>query len=369
MFGTVLILIITALHIYVLWRAASVPFLKQHVSQKLLISAGLVLWLAFFSGHLLGHGGTGKFASVVELFGMNWMAVLFLAFVCLFAVDLVSGFGFFLPRRAPLMRGWALMTGGLLSVIALVQGLRPPVVTQYDAYLSGLPAELDGKVLVVVTDLHLGSLLDAHWLEARVKQIQGQKPDMVVLLGDLFEGHGLPQDELFPILRRISASLGVWSVQGNHENHGGDTNTSLIKETGFRVLRNSWVEVRPGLILTGIDDLTSNQHSENKSDFMAKALAGRPLGATILLSHSPLEADKAAKAGVGLMLSGHTHGGQIWPFNYLVKRVYPLFAGQYDVEGMTMIVSRGTGTWGPRMRLWRPSEILRVKLHPKRGPP
>ena len=82
----------------------------------------------------------------------------------------------------------------------------------------------------------------------------------------------------------------------------------------------------------------------------------------MFLSHSPLRADEVASAGVGLMLAAHTHGGQIWPFGYLTRMNYPLLAGQYDVGGMPVIVSRGTGTWGPRMRLWRPSEILRVTL-------
>ena len=81
-----------------------------------------------------------------------------------------------------------------------------------------------------------------------------------------------------------------------------------------------------------------------------------------MLSHTPWQAQKAADAGVGLMLSGHTHAGQIWPFGYLVRRVYPLFKGLYQVDAMEAIVSRGTGTWGPRLRLWQPGEILRITL-------
>ena len=82
----------------------------------------------------------------------------------------------------------------------------------------------------------------------------------------------------------------------------------------------------------------------------------------MLLSHSPVQAEKAAAGGAGLMLSGHTHNGQIWPFNYLVRLTNPLVGGRYEVGGMPVIVCRGTGTWGPRMRLWRPSEILRITL-------
>ena len=107
-------------------------------------------------------------------------------------------------------------------------------------------------------------------------------------------------------------------------------------------------------------DLTS----QGRSVFEGVAgLASRGEAEGLLLSHTPLEYEKASKFGVDLMLSGHTHGGQIWPFNYLVKLYYPLIAGKYEVDGMNLIVCRGTGTWGPRMRLWHPSEMLKITLN------
>ena len=367
MFGFILTSAVTLMHIYVFWRAGSVPALKRHVSRKHLIGTGLVLWTAFFCGRVLGHEGTGALAGALELFGMTWMGVLFLVFVSVLAIDFITGFGLLLPRLAPSLRGLALVAGGVLAAIALIQGLRPPVVQNYDVYLSGLPDEMDKTVLVAVSDLHLGSLLGKRWLEARVTQIQAEQPDLVVLLGDLFEGHGQPQGELLPVLRRLSAPLGVWVVPGNHEFYGDEnTSTSLINEAGFHLLRNCWAEGRPGLVLAGVDDFTASRRFGQGDDHISTALADRPPGATILLSHTPWQADKAAEAGVRLMLSGHTHGGQIWPFGYLVKHIYPLFEGRYEVEGMTVIVCRGTGTWGPRMRLWRPGEILRVKLTGKK---
>jgi predicted MPP superfamily phosphohydrolase len=133
------------------------------------------------------------------------------------------------------------------------------------------------------------------------------------------------------------------------------------------VLQNRWVRVRPGLVLAGVDDLTRHSRSGVPGDPLAKALAGLPSGsAVILLSHSPLQAERAAVAGAGLMLCGHTHGGQIWPFNYLVGLRYPMIAGRYAVGGTTVIVTRGAGTWGPRMRLWLPGEILRITLRSPR---
>lgn len=363
MFGFVLIFAITLMHIYVFWRVATVPVLIRYVSRKLLIGAGLLLWAGFYSGRVYGHQGTGPFAKALEMIGMSWMAVLFLVFVCLLAMDISTGFGFLVPGLAPSLRGAALVAGLVLSAIALFQGLRPPVIQNYEVYLSGLADEMDGTVLVAMSDLHLGNLLGRRWLEARVAQVQAQQPDLVVLLGDIFEGHGKTQAELFPVLRRLSAPLGVWVVPGNHEfHHRHDGSELLIEAAGFQLMRNRWVEVRPGLIMAGIDDLTAIRRSGQGGDPISKALAGRPPGATILLSHTPWQTDKAAKAGVSLMLSGHTHGGQIWPFDYVVKRAYPLLEGRYEVDGMTLIVCRGTGTWGPRMRLWRPSEILRLKL-------
>ena len=363
MFGSILIIIVTLMHLYVFWRACSVPILKRHVPRKYIIGIGMVLWVCVFLGLILGHGGTGALARMFELLGMNWLAIVFLITVTLLPIDVVTGFGFLFTQRAPSLRGLALLAGGILSVTALVQGLRPPVVQNHEVHIAGLLGELDGTVIIALSDLHLGSLLGWRWLEARVTQVQAHKPDIVLLLGDIFEGHGQPQEELLTVLRRISAPYGVYAVLGNHEFHGrNNTSASLMKDAGFQVLRNSWSEVVPGFVVAGVDNLSSNIRYGQGDDPLSKTLEGRPPGATILLSHKPLLADRAARAGVSLMLCGHTHGGQIWPFGYLVKQKYPLLAGRFVVDGMTVIVCRGTGTWGPRMRLWHPGEILRVTL-------
>lgn len=362
-FGAILLSVVTLMHIYVFWRAGSAPFFRRRLSRRSLISAGIVLWTVFLLGRIIGHGGTGLPARILELVGMDWMAVLFLATICLFAVDLVTGFGRLMPGLAPPLRGLAFVAAGVLSVVALIQGMRPPVLQRYEVMLPGLPREMDGTVIVAMSDMHLGTLLDNRWLDARVSQVQAEHPDLIVLLGDIFEGDGGPPEEMINTFHRLSAPLGVWAVIGNHEYHGHErTGTPMMKIDGISVLVNSWTELRPGLVLAGVDDLTANHRSGLGGDPVSKTFKGRPKGATILLSHTPWQAEKAAMAGTGLMLSGHTHGGQIWPFSYLVRRIYPIFEGRYDVDGMTAIVCRGTGTWGPRMRLWRPAEVLRITL-------
>jgi uncharacterized protein len=364
MFGWMLIAIVTSMHVYVFWRLASVPCINRFISGRSLSFMGILLWLVFFLGRTIGHGGSGPIAETLELAGMTWMVVLFLTTVSLLAVEVITVFGYLMPRRLPTLRGLALIAGVTLSIIAQIQGLRSPEIHSYQAYLPGLPKEMDGKVLVAMSDLHVGSQLDRSWLEARVVQVREQQPDLVILLGDIFEGHGAPREDLIPVLQGLSAPLGVWAVPGNHEFHGpGDAVSALFKAAGIHMLFNRWNQIGPGLILAGIEDLTADRRSGRNGDPLSKALAGRPPGAVILLSHTPWEYEKAAKSGVGLMLCGHTHGGQIWPFGYIVKLYYPLLAGRYQVGGMTVIVCRGTGTWGPRMRLWHPGEILRVTLH------
>ncbi len=365
MFGRVLLLVMTLMHLYVFARAASVPVIKRRIPRRVLFAAGAMLWAGLVIARFPGHGGSGTVAAAAESFGMTWLGILLLTSICLLAVDVLTGFGFLFPRRAPALRGLALTAGGVLAAIALVQGMRPPVVENREARLPGLPDALDGTVVVAMSDMHLGSQLGERWLTARIEQVRALRPDLVVLLGDIFEGHGAPRRDLGRILGTLPAPLGVFAVPGNHESHGGaGGNGGLpIEETGIQVLRNRWVEVRPGLVLAGVDDLTAARRAGGAGDPAARALAGRPPGATILLSHSPLQAEKAASAGAGLMLCGHTHGGgQIWPLGYLVRRWYPLVDGAYDVAGMTVIVSRGAGTWGPRMRLWRPAQILRITL-------
>ena len=361
MFGTALISICTFMHVYVFWRIASVPFICRHVPLKALIGTGVILWTVFFLGRIIGHGRMGNLAGILEFAGMTWMAILFLIFTALLFIDLVTFFGFLMPSLSPSLRGWALLAGLGLSVIALVQGLRPPVIEKYEVSLPGLPDALDGTVLVAVSDMHLGSQIGESWLAARIGQIKAQHPDMVVLLGDIFEGHGPPEDRLIATFQQLTAPLGIFAVSGNHEFYGGG-GMNLLNKAGFRLLNNEWREVRPGFVLAGVEDLTTRSRNGQGGAPVSQALAGRPPGAAILLSHTPWESGKAAKAGVGLMLCGHTHGGQIWPLGYLFRNRYPLFEGRYDVDGMTVIVCRGTGTWGPRMRLWRPGVILRVTL-------
>jgi hypothetical protein len=363
MFGTILITITTLMQLHVFLRAATVPFVRRHISGRVLIMTAVATWAVFVSSRTLGHNGDGPVAALLEFFGMTCMGVILLTFIPMLAVDLATLGGLVLKRWAPRMRGWALAAGGLLSIVALIQGMRPPAITPYEVRLAGLPGPLDGTVIVALSDLHLGSLMGERWLAARIEQVKKLDPDMIVLLGDIFEGHGGNEDALADTFHPLSAPMGVFAVTGNHEFHGlNNRGIRRLEQAGFQVLRDRWTQVAPGLILAGVDDLTTRRRGSTSGNPVAEALSGRPDGAALFLSHTPLEYEKAAALGAGLMLSGHTHGGQIWPLGYLTRLRYPLLSGRFQINGMTLIVCRGTGTWGPRMRLWQPAEILRITL-------
>ena len=363
MFGIIFTAVVTICHLYVFWRFYSIPFIQRNITRRCLASTGLILWLLFVIGRLYGQSHDTTLAYWLEMGAMTWLGTLFLLTSGQLAVELLTGGGRLLPCLAPPLRGVALVASLIMAGIALHQGTSRPVVDDFTVAMPGLPAQLDGTVVVAMSDLHLGTLHREEWLAARIAQVRELHPDLVLLAGDIFDGHGEHhRDQVIKLLQTMTAPLGVWGVAGNHEFYGGPPTIQALEEGNVKMLRNSWAEVRPGLLLAGVEEQTFSRQPADGAGRITKALAGRPSGATILLSHKPWLAEEAAKHGVDLMLSGHTHGGQIWPFNYLVQRFFPLLAGRYKVNGMPVLVCRGTGTWGAPMRLWQPGEIMKITL-------
>ena len=362
-FFTVALSIWTGLNAYVFWRISTLPPLA-HVSRFVFTIIAVFLWSSYVLGRLLSSRRMDRLAAPLEWIGSHWLGFIFLIFIALLFSDIVTGFGYLLPQLTPTVRSYAVLAALTLSLFAMLQALRAPVITSYDVSLSGLPASLDGTVVAVASDLHVGETVGANWLSGRVAQIQALRPHLIILAGDIVEGEA-HDDALLPVFRRLSAPMGVFAVTGNHEFYSGvESRVKFLEAAGVQVLRDRWTHLCLGLVLAGVDDLTARRQYGEDSDFVNHALAGRPSpAATLFVSHTPWQVEKAQDAGVGLMLSGHTHDGQIWPFVYLVKTQYRFVSGRYDLGNMQLIVCRGSGTWGPRMRLWPRSEILRITLH------
>jgi uncharacterized protein len=355
----------TLMHAYVLARLWNLPADPGAWWHRSLLIAGAALWLSFPLGQYLARSH-GRAAAPLELAGAAWVGVLFLLLVALLAADVISGFGWLLaPRPA---RQAAVAVAAALSAFALVQGLRGPVVESHAVTVAGLRPELNGLRVVQLSDVHLGPFLRSRWLEQRLGQIAALRPDLIVVTGDLLDQDAALSEALVPWLQRLKARYGVWGVTGNHEFYAGlDNSLAVFRSAGIEVLRDRSAQAAPGLVVAGVDDLTARRQFGLTDHPVDHALAGRPRGTTIFLCHSPWEVERAAQLGADLMLSGHTHDGQIWPFRYLVRLMYPYVAGRYGVNGMTLIVSRGTGFWGPPMRLFKRAEITLITLQRGEG--
>ena len=362
MFLVVVLLVWSLMHVFVLTRLWSLPLFAAPGARRWLIAATVGLWAAFPVAQILARS-FDRVALPLEVFASVWLGVIFLLFAALVATDVVTGFGWLWPRATPLARSVAAVVALVFAAAAIVQGVRAPAVLSYDVTVKDLRPAHDGLVLVQISDLHLGELLGRGWLEARIAEVQALNPGLIVVTGDLLNEVALVEP-LIPTLRKLRAPFGVYAVTGNHEFYAGlAPSVRLFEEAGFCTLRNVAVEVAPGLVLAGVDDLTASRQFNGPDHAIQEALTGRPPGATIFLSHTPWGGDQAARLGAALMLSGHTHAGQIWPFICLVRMIYPMVAGRYEIDGMTLIVSRGAGFWGPPMRLFRRAEIVKVTLH------
>ncbi|GBQ89435.1 metallophosphoesterase [Asaia krungthepensis] len=256
----------------------------------------------------------------------------------------------------------------LLSAWGVANALRVPPVRDVTLRIAALPPGFEGYRLVQLTDLHITRLFPRLWAEKVVKKANEAMADLVVVTGDFIDGSvAMRRDDVAP-LSALQAPDGVWAIPGNHE-YFFDYGEWIahLSNMGFRFLLNRHEIIRRGdeaLVLAGVTDRSAAHHGEEGPD-LALALAGRPDDApVILLDHQPAEAREAARLGVALQLSGHTHGGMIYGLDALVARGNKGFvSGLYHVGNMALYVSNGTGIWpGFALRLGRPSEITRFTL-------
>jgi predicted MPP superfamily phosphohydrolase len=255
-----------------------------------------------------------------------------------------------------------------LTVEGLREGLGPVAVRDLPVTLKRLPKQLEGLRIAQITDLHIGLTRDGTWLAGVVAEVNELAADIVVITGDLVDGTVAELQDQVRALGDLRARYGVYFVTGNHEYFSGvDEWTAYLRSLGIRVLRNERVAIHAGAVsfdLAGVDDFRSGRYPGQGAD-LPKALAGRdPQRLVILLAHQPAAIDEAAQHGVDLQLSGHTHGGQIWPWGYMVRLQQPYVSGlhKHGDTDTQIYVSKGTGYWGPPMRLGAPAEITHITL-------
>ncbi len=376
---SIIVTLTGGLHYY-LWsrlvRDAALPQPWFRIATGALIALALIMPATMIAVRFLPR----SVASIPAWIAFPWMGIMFFLVVSLAAFDLarVVGNAFAGPpadaeRRQVVARvfaGLVTAVAGSLSVAALTSGLGPVAIKKVRVPLARLPKALDGFRIVQLTDIHVGPTIGKAFIDDLVARTNALTPDLIVITGDLVDGSVHELREHVAPLANLRAKHGVFFVTGNHEYYSDAVAwVAHLGSLGIRVLRNERVAVAGsrdgdgGFDLAGVDDATAHGFGIGHGTDVAAAAAGRdPARLLVLLAHQPKAVFEAAKAGVDLQLSGHTHGGQLWPFGYFVPLQQPYNAGLFDHEGTKIYVSRGTGYWGPPMRLGAPAEITELSL-------
>lgn len=333
-----------------------------------------VLWLGFFS--VFAAFFAGRLMPRRWSRGVHWAAFVWLG--CFFIMLPFTAFAdigaWGLAKAVGAGEGWGrwqavtiLATTALALVIAFRTARGALRVERHDIFVPNLPAEFEGFRIAQITDIHIGETLDGRFLTRVVQGVNDLSPDMVAVTGDLVDGSvDKIHDEVAP-LGKLQAKDGAYYITGNHEYyHGGAQWESYVGSLGLHVLHNSHRVLRRGnaqLVVAGVTDLEGRNRGRAHAPDVDAAFAGTPADAPrVLLAHQPLFARYAQGRRVALQLSGHTHGGQIFPFMFFVRLQQPVVSGFKVIGDVPTYTSRGTGYWGPPFRLGPTPEIALLTL-------
>lgn len=370
-----------SLHAYI-WRRM-VKDTKLAGSRKLLATTlVVVLWLSLPATMIASRMLSGPGAFWPSVLGFGWLGLMFYVVVLLFLFDLVRATILLrdrltasdtnappdnASRRVFLARTGAITTlasSGVIGAYGLRSGLGDIETLEVPVRLSRLPQQLSGFRIAQLTDVHIGDILGQRFLRGVVEQTNRTKPDLIAITGDLVDGSVAELGPAVAELAKLKARHGVYFVTGNHEYYSGAADwIAFLRSLGIVVLENQRVSIGDGSAsfdLIGVPDHHARPVAPN---MQAAALHRDPERELVVLAHQPVQVKDAIAINAGLQLSGHTHGGQMVPFNLLTALAQPHIAGLDHAGGNTQIyTSRGTGFWGPPMRVLAPAEITSLVL-------
>jgi predicted MPP superfamily phosphohydrolase len=378
-FLAVITLVVGGVHYYLYSRLVRAPELGATWSRAggyVFLALGLFMPIGMAVGRFVDR----SVAKVIAAIAYGWMGLAVLLFFLLVASEVVRAgvTGWHAVSAAPLdperrtflsrsIAGAVSFFAVGLAGMGTASALGKVAVEKVRVTLARLPKPLSGFRIVQLSDLHIGPTLGGAWLADVVARVNAENPDAIVITGDLVDGSVAELRAEVAPLASLRAKHGVFFVTGNHEYYSGaDAWIAELTRLGVRVLRNERVSLGDGehtFDLAGVDDYSAKGFGRGHGADLDRALAGRdPSRELVLLAHQPKHVLEAAKHGVGLQLSGHTHGGQIFPWGLFVRLDQPYIAGLSQHEDTQIYVSKGTGFWGPPMRVAAPAEISVVEL-------
>jgi predicted MPP superfamily phosphohydrolase len=356
------------LHLYIGLRI--LPALPWNNAWQALGAVVLILSCALIPAGLTGRSRATDHLTWAGLLLMGlFSSLLVFTFLRDLALGLTALFASGATWHAQLAEKTALAVvyGALfVTLIGFLNARRLARIVDVDVPIKNLPIGLDGFTIAQISDIHVGPTIKRGYLDAIVDAVNTLGADLVAVTGDLVDGS---VEKLAPHtqpLSRLNARYGSYFVTGNHEYYSGaHAWIAEVERLGLRVLKNAHVVIEhngSAIVIAGITDYSAHLFDPlHRSDPHA-AVAGAPETTRILLAHQPRSAFAASEAGYDLQISGHTHGGQFWPWNHFVRFQQPFTAGLRSINGLLVYISRGTGYWGPPNRFGAPSEITRLRL-------
>ena len=372
--------ILALAHLYVGWRLLPdlpIGLAAQVAGGLLLVASFASAPLGFFARNMTSRQWGDRLAAVC-LFLVGFFSSL-LVFTLLRDVALL--FVVLWPATLPLDRILAISASivASLAILATLVGLlnarRRARVVSVDIPLTNLPVSLHGFTIAQISDVHVGPTIKRKYVDAIVDAVNMLKADVIAVTGDLVDGSVKDLAHHTAPFARLRARHGAFFVTGNHEYYSGEPAwTAEFKRLGMHVLMNEHVVLThegSQVVLAGVADFGAHHFDPQQRSDPERAMKDAPVGAgaRILLAHQPRSAPAAAAAGFDLQLSGHTHGGQFWPWTLFVRLQQPFTAGLHRLNDLWVYISRGTGYWGPPKRLGAPSEITHLRLVPVSHPP
>lgn len=381
MFLVVFLSVFIGMHALLFFRIR-VLFMDKALIQWLVVVFFAVMVFVPMLSYVLernGHDLPARFAAII---GFYWLGFLFLAFsasLLMGVFDLLAwGVNGLTRSSVPSLHGKipVLVMLAIVGVMCLygIYEAKHIRVEHVRLETGKLPEGVDSLTIAQISDVHLGLILRKNHIKALAAKLEALAPDILVCTGDYVDGSLKNLLYLTQYIEAFRPRYGKYAVTGNHEYYAGlDQSLEFLKKSGFTVLRGEGKTIEAMITIAGVDDAdvsgATRVTGAAETDPALRALPEvAPTLFTLFLKHRP-DVSPATLGRFDLQLSGHTHGGQIFPFNYLVKRQYPLLSGLHDLgEGSKIYINRGTGTWGPPMRIFAPPEITVIELVRKPNP-
>jgi len=334
-----------------------------------------LLTASFVVGRILERFWISWVSDAFVWLGSLWLGALAYFVLACLAIDIVRLALLILPVELPdfadplRMRQWGMLA--MIAIVTVIIGAgcvnaRYPRIHRLAIPIARQAKGVNSLRIVMLSDVHLGTLIGRKRLAGFVETINRLRPDLVLFAGDVVD------EDLGPVIREnlgatllsIEASKGVYGITGNHEYIGGaEQACAYLEAHGIRMLRDTCVEIEGGVVIAGRQDRSSRQFGGQERKSLDELLNGiAPEMPVILMDHQPFGLEEAASHGVDLQLSGHTHHGQLWPFNYITSAIYEVSWGYLQKGSTHYYVSSGVGTWGPPVRTGNRPEIVEITL-------